>query len=178
MGRRTIFNIVGPMCNPANVRRQLVGVANPSILETVAQVMRMIEVMSDQSNPGRIMIVSGGNDTEGHIDEIATFGSTKIASIGLPEWIGDYVTPEMAGLPSHPLAAIKGGDAEFNAAALRRLLLGETGAYRDAVLINAAGALIVAGVVNSWKEGVAMAAEAIVSDKANALLNRWIAAVR
>ena len=84
------------------------------------------------------------------------------------------ITPEDAGLTRHPLDALKGGDAAFNAAALRRLLLGEHGAYRDAVLLNAAAALIVAGEAHSWHEGVEEAAEAIDKGLANALLNCWI----
>ncbi len=84
------------------------------------------------------------------------------------------VTPADAGLPTAPIEAIKGGDAVHNAAELRKLLLGEPGPYRDAVLLNAAGALIVAGEVESWTEGVEEAAEAIDKGLANALLNCWI----
>ncbi|MEO9131730.1 MAG: anthranilate phosphoribosyltransferase, partial [Sphingomonas sp.] len=82
---------------------------------------------------------------------------------------------EDAGLPRHAIAAIRGGDPEYNAAALRRLLTGEHGAYRDAVLLNAAAALMVAARATDLPEGVAIAAEALDSGAANALLNRWIA---
>ena len=85
------------------------------------------------------------------------------------------MTPEDAGLSRHPLVALRGGDAAFNAAALRRLLMGEAGAYRDAVLFNAAAALIVAGEVTDWKAGVEEAAEAIDKGLAKALLDCWIA---
>ena len=80
-----------------------------------------------------------------------------------------------AGLPSYPVEAIRGGDAQYNALALRRLLQGEHGAYRDAVLFNAAAALIVAGVVKTMPEGVEEAGEAIDKGLANALLNCWVA---
>ena len=87
----------------------------------------------------------------------------------------DRIAPEDAGLPRHPIAAIHGGDPAYNAAALRRLLQGEHGAYRDAVLLNAAAALIVAGHVDSLTEGAEEAAETIDRGLANALLDCWIA---
>ncbi|MEP2493956.1 MAG: anthranilate phosphoribosyltransferase, partial [Parasphingorhabdus sp.] len=85
------------------------------------------------------------------------------------------ITPEDVGLSRHAAEAIKGGDAEYNAAALRALLLGEKSAYRDAVLLNSAAALMVAGEVDSWEAGVEEAAEALDKGLANALLNCWIA---
>jgi anthranilate phosphoribosyltransferase len=85
------------------------------------------------------------------------------------------VTPEDVGLTRHPLVALRGGDAKFNAAALRRMVLGELGAYRDAVLFNAAGALIVAGHARDWHEGIEEAAEVIDRGLANTLLDCWIA---
>ncbi len=84
------------------------------------------------------------------------------------------ITPEDAGLPRHPPEALRGGDAQFNAAALRRLLGGEKGAYRDAVLFNAAAALMVAGEVDDWRSGVEEAAEAIDKGLAKALLDCWV----
>jgi len=86
-----------------------------------------------------------------------------------------HITPEDAGLPRHPIAAIHGGDPAYNAAALRRLLQGEHGAYRDAVLINAAAALVVAGAADTLTEGAEEAAETIDKGLANALLDCWIA---
>ena len=85
------------------------------------------------------------------------------------------MTPEDVGLSRHPSEALRGGDAAFNAAALRRLLLGEEGAYRDAVLLNAAAALVVAGCVDSWENGVEEAREALDNGVANTLLDCWIA---
>lgn len=164
IGRRTIFNLIGPLANPAGVTRQLVGVAHPDLVPLYGAAMEMLgtEVA---------MIVSG----EEGLDEISIDGGTRVAALGLPG-IAARITPEDAGLISHPLDALRGGDAVYNAAALRRLLEGEVGAYRNAVLLNGAGALIVAGEAPGWRDGAEMAAEAIDSGKAGALLDRWIAA--
>lgn len=127
------------------------------------------------------MVVSGGSIfDDSAIDEISISGPTKIASFGLPTWVGDQITPEVAGVGMHPLSALRGGDAVFNAGELHKLLMAsadQTVAYRDSVLINSAGALIVAGEASSWNEGVARAAEAIDNGKARSLLDRWIEAV-
>jgi anthranilate phosphoribosyltransferase len=165
LGRRTVFNFTGPLANPAGVTRQLVGVASPDMVDTYARAMRLL-------GSERAMIVSG---LEG-LDELSIAGPSRVATIGL-NGVAGAMTPEQAGLPRHALEAIRGGDAVFNAAALRRLLLGEQGAYRDAVLLNSAGALIVAGAAADWREGVEAAAEAIDKGLANALLDCWIAAV-
>ncbi len=163
LGRRTIFNLLGPLCNPAGVTRQLVGVPTPALIPLYTEAMR-------QLGTTRAMIVSG----EEGLDELSISGISRFASIGLN--LGhDIIAPEGTGLPRHPLVAIKGGDAHFNAAALRRLLDGEPGAYRDAVLLNAAAALIVAGEARDGEDGVEEAAEAIDKGLANALLNCWIA---
>ncbi len=166
LGRRTIFNLLGPLANPAGITRQFVGIASPDLVETYRDAMKLLGMQ-------RAMIVSG---LEG-LDEISIAGPTRIATIGL-DGFGDQVTPEDAGLPTQPLEAIRGGDAEYNAAALRCLLDGEAGAYRDAVLLNTAGALIVAGEARGWKEGVEEAAEAIDKGLAKALLDCWIAATK
>lgn len=163
LGRRTIFNLLGPLANPASVKAQLVGIALPELVETYRDAMDMLGVK-------RAMIVSG----EEGLDEISIAGPTRIATIGI-DGLGNTVSPEDAGLPRHSLNAIRGGDAEFNAAALRRLLDGEKSAYRDAVLLNAAGALIVAGEAENWAEGAEEAAEAIDKGLAKALLGCWIA---
>jgi anthranilate phosphoribosyltransferase len=163
LGRPTIFNLLGPLANPASVTRQLVGVPRPALLPLYSDAMRAL-------GADRAMVVSG---CEG-LDELSISGASQIATIGF-DLPSDIVTPEDAGLPSHPADAIKGGDATFNAAALRELLSGKTGAYRDAVLLNAAGALIVADHVTRWKDGVEEATEAIDKGLAKALLDCWIA---
>ena len=166
MRRRTIFNLLGPLANPAGVNRQLVGVPNPALIPLYADAMARL-------GTERAMIVSGA---EG-LDEISIAGPSHIAAVGLP-MLGAAITPEDAGLSRHPAEALKGGDAAYNAAALRRMLLGEQGAYRDAVLLNSAGALIVAGEVADWRAGVEEAAEAIDKGLANTLLDCWIAATK
>jgi anthranilate phosphoribosyltransferase len=117
------------------------------------------------------MIVSG----EEGLDEISIAGPTRIAVVEGQAITYSTITPEDVGLMRQPLTAIRGGDAAYNAAALMRLMDGETCAYRDAVLINAAAALVVAGAVDSIKEGVEDAGEAIDKGLAKALLSCWIA---
>ncbi len=163
LGRRTIFNLMGPLANPAGVTRQLIGIARPDYAATYAAAL-------EQLGTEAALVVSG----EEGLDELSSAGpsiAVGVGSVALP----GTITPEDAGLPRHPITAIRGGDPAHNAAALRRLLTGETGAYRDAVLLNAAAALIVAGSTATLPAGVALAAEALDSGAANALLDRWIA---
>jgi anthranilate phosphoribosyltransferase len=163
LGRRTIFNLLGPLANPAGVCRQLIGVAKPDLIPLYTNALRALGCE-------RAIVVSGD---EG-LDEFSIAGPSRFETIGL-SFPGGTLAPEEVGLSRHPLDAIKGGDAAHNAAALRRLLDGETGAYRDAVLLNSAAALIVAGEVSSWTDGVEEAAEAIDKGLAKALLDCWIA---
>ena len=162
LGRRTIFNLIGPLANPAGVKRQLIGVPRADLIETYTAALRLLGCE-------RAMVVSGA---EG-LDEISISGPTHIATIGF-DLSNDVITPEDAGLPRHPAEAIKGGDAAYNAAALRRLLMGESGAYRDAVLLNAGAALVVAGHAATISEGVEEAVEAIDKGLAKALLDCWV----
>jgi anthranilate phosphoribosyltransferase len=167
------------------VKRQLVGVPSVSFLETYA------ESLQDLGSEA-FMVVSGSmtkgiRPKQSEIDEISISGFTCIAEypsqsdqshhpIGWERGISYTGTnPEYGGLRYHHRNALKGGDAAYNAAALRRLLMGETGAYRDAVLLNAAGALKVAGEAADWQSGVEEAAEAIDRGLAKALLDCWIA---
>ena len=163
IGRRTIFNIIGPLANPARVTRQLIGVARVDYLATVAQALDLLGAEAG-------LVVSG----EESLDELSIAGPSCTVAVGLCT-IGRTITPEDAGLARHGLDAIRGGDAAYNAAALRALLQGEAGAYRDAVLLNAGAALVVAGEAVTLREGVEEAAEAIDKGLANALLNCWIA---
>lgn len=166
LGRRTIFNLCGPLANPAGVTRQLVGVAQPGLIALYKQAMELLGTEA-------ALIVSGA---EG-LDELSIEGTSYMAAIGLPPLPAE-LRPEDAGLPSHPLDALRGGDAAYNAEALKRLLLGEGGAYRDAVLLNSAAALLVAGQAEDWFEGVEEAAEAIDKGLAKALLDCWIETVK
>ncbi|WP_373488460.1 anthranilate phosphoribosyltransferase [Blastomonas sp.] len=163
IGKRTIFNLMGPLANPAGVKRQLIGIARPGYVHVYAEALDMLG--TEQS-----LIVSGD---EG-LDELSLAGGNEVADIGPAGVIMKRWSAADAGLPQHPIEAIRGGDAAFNAAALRRLLQGELGAYRDAVLLNAAAALLVAGEVDSLADGAEEAAEAIDKGLANALLTCWI----
>ncbi|WP_010163994.1 anthranilate phosphoribosyltransferase [Sphingomonas sp. PAMC 26617] len=163
IGRRTIFNLMGPLANPAGVTRQLIGIARPDYTATYAAAL-------EQLGTEAALVVSG----EEGLDELSCAGPTIVVGVGQADLPGRII-PEDAGLPRHPISAIVGGDPVHNAAALRRLLTGETGAYRDAVLFNAAAALIVAGTAQTLSDGVTRATEALDSGAANTLLDRWIA---
>jgi len=163
LGRRTIFNLMGPLANPGRVTRQLIGIARPDYAPVYAAALA--ELGSEAA-----LVVSGD---EG-LDELSGAGGSVAVSVGAVALPG-RITPEDAGLPRHPISAIRGGDAAYNALALRRLLRGEGGAYRDAVLLNAAAALVVAGRAATLADGVAPAAEALDTGQADALLDRWIA---
>ena len=167
IGRRTIFNLMGPLANPARVSRQLIGIARPAYVPIYADAMAQLGTQSS-------MIVSGD---EG-LDELSLAGGSEVARISGGEVRMIRVDGDMAGLPHAPIEAIRGGDAVHNAAALRALLTGTPGPYRDAVLLNAAGALIVAGTVSEWREGAELALRAIDSGDARKLLDRWIDAAR
>lgn len=167
IGRRTIFNLMGPLANPARVRRQLIGIARPAYVPIYADALARLG--SDNS-----LIVSGD---EG-LDELSLAGGNEVAVVTADGYIMQRVSAADAGLQSSPVEAIRGGDPAHNAAALRRLLLGEEGPYRDAVLFNAAGALLLAGEVADWRSGVEEAAEAIDKGLAKALLDCWIATLR
>ena len=160
---RTIFNLLGPLANPAAVTRQLIGIARPDYVMLYAEALSLLGVE-------RAMMVSG---MEG-LDELSISGPSQVALID-GQIREAMVSPADAALASHPLKALLGGDAASHPAALVRLLDGEAGAYRDAVLLNAAGALIVAEKVDEWSDGVARAAEAIDSGAARRLLPKWIA---
>ena len=163
IGRRTIFNLMGPLANPARVTRQLIGIARPDYAPVYAEAL-------DQLGTEAALVVSG----EEGLDEVSGAGPTVAVSIGAIT-LPDRITPDDAGLPRHPIAAIHGGDPDYNALALRRLLTGERGAYRDAVLLNCAAALVLAGCADDLVTGAALAAGALDSGAANDLLDRWIA---
>ena len=167
IGRRTIFNLMGPLANPAQVRRQLVGIARPAYVPIYAEAIRRLG--TDHS-----LVVSGD---EG-LDELSLAGGNELAEVKDDHVLMRRASPEDAGLPLAPVAAIRGGDPAHNAAALRALLKGEPGPYRNAVLFNAAAALIVAGEATDWHEGMEEAAEAIDKGLANTLLDCWIATLR
>ena len=164
IGRRTIFNLMGPLANPARVGRQLIGIARPDYVGAYAEALALLGTT-------RSWVVAG----EEALDEISIAGPTRLGEVTGETVHYRSLTPADAGLPTHPIAAIRGGDAVENAAALRRLLDGGPGPYRDAVLLNAAAALLLADEVADLGEGAVRAGEAIDSGAARNLLARWIA---
>jgi anthranilate phosphoribosyltransferase len=165
IGRRTIFNLLGPLASPARVTRQLIGVFSPDWLEPYAQALHQLG-----SQHARIVHGRDGLD-EVSISEPTQMAVLEKGSVSLAE-----ITPEQAGLARSPLAAIVGGDAAHNAAALRRLFEGETGPYRDIVCLNAAAALMVAGAASDIKTGVEIAGRQLSGGGARGKLNELIAA--
>jgi len=183
IGRRTIFNLLGPLCNPAGVTRQLVGVADPALVPVYAEALSLLGTTD-------AMVVAGDEP----LDELSVAGTSSIVRLNssrLSEQSPgtclhdhgnagvDRINPETAGLTRHAPDALRGGDPGYNASALRRLLLStqetpQDRAYRDAVLFNAAAALMVAGHARDWQDGVEEAAEAIDKGLANTLLACWV----
>jgi anthranilate phosphoribosyltransferase len=154
LGTRTIFNILGPLTNPAGVKRQLTGAFSRALIRPMAETLQ-------QLGSEKAWLVHGSDGT----DELAISGPSWVAILD-----GDVteteISPEDAGLPVHPFEDILGGTPEANGAAFRTLLDGAPGAYRDAVLLNAAAALVVADKVKTLPEGVEMAVESIDSGAA------------
>lgn len=167
LGVRTIFNLLGPLANPARVKRQLVGVFGRKWVRPLAETLGRL-------GAERAWVVHGSDG----LDELTVTGESHVA-----EWhegrVREFtVKPADAGLTLASPAALKGGDAAENAEALRAVLGGIAGPYRDAVLLNAAAALIVAGRAGDLKEGAALAARSIDSGAARAALDALIAITR
>ncbi|MEL7218490.1 MAG: anthranilate phosphoribosyltransferase, partial [Pseudomonadota bacterium] len=163
IGKRTIFNLMGPLSNPAKVKSQLIGIARPAYVPIYAGAMVKL-------GTGRSLIVSGD---EG-LDELSLAGGSEVAVVTGNSFEMQRLHPSDVGVPVAPIEAIRGDDATHNAAALKALLTGSRGPYRDAVLFNAAGALVVARRGESWTDRAAMAAEAIDSGRAMKLLESWV----
>ena len=163
LGIRTIFNVLGPICNPANVRRQIVGVYARELIEPIANVLKNL-------GAEHVWVVHGHDG----MDELTTTGSTSVAELKNGEIRVFEITPADAGLQPARLSDLVGGDAEVNAAAIRRVLAGEHGPFRDIVVLNAGAALVVAGLAENLEAGVAKAAAAIDSGAARAALERLI----
>ena len=165
LGTRTIFNLLGPMSNPAGVRRQLLGVFSKAWLEPLALVLRNL-------GSRRVWVVHGSDG----LDEMTTTGPTSVVAIEDGEIRRFEVVPEEAGLSRTSADGLKGGDPAQNAAALRAVLGGARIPYRDIAVLNAAGALVIAGAARDLAEGAAMAAEALDDGRAAATLERLVAA--
>ncbi|SMC91927.1 anthranilate phosphoribosyltransferase [Primorskyibacter flagellatus] len=158
LGTRTMFNILGPLTNPAGVKRQLTGAFTRDLIRPMAETLGKL-------GSERAWLVHGSDGT----DELTIAGVSWVAALEEDGTIRESeLHPEDAGLPVHPFEDIIGGTPEENGAAFRALLDGAPSGYRDAVLLNAAGALVVAGKANDLREGVAMACESIDSGAAKA----------
>jgi anthranilate phosphoribosyltransferase len=164
LGIRTIFNLLGPLSNPAGVKRQLMGVFAADFIAPLAEVLK--ELGSEKA-----WLVHGDDG----LDELTTTTTTHVAILEAGKVTARDVTPEEIGLARVPLSAIKGGDTPENALALRRLLDGEKGPFRDIVILNAAAALIVADKAANLKDGSALAAETLDSGVAKDVLARVVA---
>jgi anthranilate phosphoribosyltransferase len=157
LGTRTIFNILGPLTNPAGVKRQLTGAFSPKLIRPMAETLLLL-------GTERAWLVHGGDGS----DELAISAASKVAAVESGKVREFEVHPEDAALPVHPFEAIIGGTPAENATAFRALLDGAPGAYRDAVRLNAAAALLIAGKVTNLPDGAKLAAESIDSGAAKA----------
>ncbi|EBA11710.1 anthranilate phosphoribosyltransferase [Roseobacter sp. CCS2] len=155
LGSKTIFNILGPLTNPAGVKRQLTGAFAPDLIFPMAETLQ-------QLGTEKAWLVHGSDGT----DEITVCGPTAVAVLENDKIISREIHPEDAGLPEHNFRDILGGTPDENATAMSALLDGAQGAYRDAVLLNAAAALVVADKVDDLKGGAEMARASIDSGKA------------
>ncbi len=165
LGTRTIFNLLGPLANPARVKRQMTGVFAAEWLRPMAETLARL-------GTERAWLVHGQG-----LDELTLAGESQVVSLETDGSLREFtLVPEDAGLPRAPAEALKGGDAAQNAAALEALLKGTPGPYRDVVLLNAAASLIVAGRTDTLREGAALAARAIDEGTAHGVLTRLRAA--
>ncbi len=163
LGTRTIFNLLGPLSNPASVKRQLVGVFAPQWLVPLAEVLK--ELGSEAA-----WVVYGDG-----LDEMTTAGTTQVAVLEKGQIRTFEITPEEVGLRRCDPAELKGGEAAVNAKALLGVLEGDKNAYRDIVLLNSGAALVIAGKAKDLKEGIELAAQSIDSGAALGVLQKVIA---
>ena len=163
LGTRTIFNLLGPLSNPASVKRQMIGTFSKQWVEPMAQVLKNLGSES-------IWVVHGSDG----LDEITTAGTTSVAALENGAIRTFEISPEDAGLTRAKPEALRGGDAEHNAKALLDVLKGKSGAFRDVSILNAAAALIVAGKAKDLRQGATLAAKSIESGEAEGRLDRLI----
>ncbi len=163
IGKRTIFNLMGPLSNPAGVKRQLIGIARPGYVPIYAEAKAKL-------GTERTFIVSGD---EG-LDELSLAGGNELADVTGNEFEMRRVNAKDIGLANATVEAIRGDDAVHNAKALKALLEGTPGPYRDAVIFNAAATLVVSGKTDDWNHAAALAGEVLDNGLANKLLSNWI----
>ena len=163
LGTRTIFNLLGPMSNPAGVKRQLLGVFSADWLEPMAQVLRNL-------GTEYAWLVHGSDG----LDEITTTGPTKVVELRHGAIRSFTIAPEDFGIARSDAAALKGGDAASNAQAIRSLFEGAKGSYRDIVLLNSAAALVIAERASDMPSALALAADALDTGKAKRVLSELV----
>jgi anthranilate phosphoribosyltransferase len=163
LGTRTIFNLLGPLSNPAGVKRQMVGVFSRQWIEPLVHVLKNLGAQS-------VWVVHGSDG----LDEITTAGSTYVAALEAGAVRSFEVTPEEVGLQRVKPEALRGGDAQQNAQALIDVLKGAKGAFRDVAVLNAAAGLVVAGRAKNLEQAVALAQKSIDSGEAAGRLQRLI----
>ena len=164
LGVRTLLNLLGPLANPAGVKRQVVGVYAPAWTVPIAEALKSL-------GSEHAWVVHGSDG----LDEITTTGPTRVAELKDGNVSSFEVRPEDAGLPRATLADLKGGDATANAAAIREVLAGEPGAFRDIVLLNAGAALIVGGKAATLREAAERAARSLDTGAAARALDKLVA---
>jgi anthranilate phosphoribosyltransferase len=164
LGTRTIFNLLGPLSNPASVKRQMVGVFSKQWVEPLAHVLKNL-------GSERAYVVHGSDG----LDEITTSGPTYVAALDKGAVHTFEIAPEELGLTRVKPENLRGGDAETNADALTQVLQGKAGPFRDVALLNAAAALVVADVATDLKQGLALAKKSVDSGEAEGALDRLIA---
>jgi len=164
MGIRTVFNILGPLCNPAGVKRYLIGVFAQEWVRPMAQVLAKLGCE-------KAWVVHGADG----LDELSTTGANYLCTVENGQVAEMKLSPEDAGMARATLADLKGGDGEYNARRLRELLAGQQDAYRDIVLFGTGAALVIADKADSVADGVKMAAQAIDSGQAAATLEKLVA---
>lgn len=163
LGFRTIFNLIGPLTNPARVRRQVIGVFDKNWCDPMARILQTL-------GSDHVWVVHGGDG----MDEITTTTDTYVVEQARESMRNFDITPKQEGVKLATLDQLKGGDAKTNASHFRKLLAREKGAYRDIVCLNAAAGLIIAGKAKDIKDGIHAAAEAIDSGKAAAAFEKLI----
>jgi anthranilate phosphoribosyltransferase len=167
LAARTVFNLLGPLANPAGAKRQLIGVYSRSLVRPIALALRALGATD--------ALVVASHDG---LDEVSLSSRTDVARLRGGRVTLETVTPEQVGLRRRPLSALSGGDAKRNARIMRAVLAGEAGAARDACLLNASAALQAAGISRGWREGVVAAEESIDSGRALAALEALIRMTR
>jgi anthranilate phosphoribosyltransferase len=165
LGTRTIFNLLGPLSNPAGVRRQITGVFSKGWLEPLAQVLKNL-------GSERVWVAHGA----GGFDEITAAGVTWIAELKDGQVRSFELTPEEAGVPRGKVDDLRGGEAEHNAKALKEVLEGADNGFRNAVLMTAGAALLITGKAPTIKAGAELARQSIASGRARAVLDKLVAA--